>query len=89
MTGLLIVAAVVALLMIALEPAHRRAQRGTPSPFRPGADLTTDRDHERALAEIATMPRSALTKRDLTKNSSDKAWAAAPLRRADPRLNLR
>ena len=56
MTGLLIVITMVVLLILALEPAHRRALRGCAVPFRPGADLTVDRDRERVLAEV-TGPR--------------------------------
>ena len=55
MTGLLIVVAVTALLIIALGPAHRRAQRHSPAPFRPGADVKTDRDRQRVLAEITAV----------------------------------
>lgn len=48
MTGLLIVVATVALLIAALAPAHHRAR----TPFRPGADLRSDRDHARLTAEL-------------------------------------
>lgn len=48
MTGLLIVLATTALLIAALAPAHHRAS----TPFRPGADLSRDRDHERLVADL-------------------------------------
>ncbi len=52
MTGLLIVITMVVLLILALEPAHRRAKLGGAAAFRPGAELSVDRDRERILAEI-------------------------------------
>lgn len=55
MTGLLIVTVAVALLILALAPAHRRARRTCVDPFRPGADLTVDRDRDRVLAELAAL----------------------------------
>ena len=48
MTGSLIVIAAVALLIAALTPAHRRSV----TPFRPGADFTADRDHQRVVEEL-------------------------------------
>ncbi|HEU5485410.1 MAG TPA: hypothetical protein VFU98_10920 [Microlunatus sp.] len=48
MTGLLIVLAGIALLIAALAPAHHRAA----TPFRPGADLSVDRDHARLHADL-------------------------------------
>ena len=51
MTGLLIVIAAVALLIAALAPAHRRSV----TPFRPGADLTADRDHQRLVEELTAV----------------------------------
>lgn len=48
MTGLLIVLVAAALLIAALAPAHRRAT----TPYRPGADLSDDRDHQRLTAEL-------------------------------------
>lgn len=54
MTGLVIVVAVV-LLILALEPARRRARRTCAVPFRPGAEQIVDRDRDRVLAEIAAI----------------------------------
>ena len=48
MTGLLLLIAMVALLVAALAPAHRRSA----TTFRPGADLRADRDHQRLLTEL-------------------------------------
>jgi len=49
MTGLLIVTAVVVLLILALAPAHRRAEGA----WRPGFDTRRDRDRPRLLADLA------------------------------------
>ena len=57
MTGLLIVITAIALLILALTPAHRRARRNGANPFRLGADPAVDRDHDRVLAEIAAISR--------------------------------
>jgi hypothetical protein len=50
MTGFLMIAVMVALLMWALEPAHRRARRRHPAPL-PGADLS-DRDRQRVITDL-------------------------------------
>lgn len=55
MTGLLIVVTFVALLILALEPAHRRARNNCAIPFRPGAQLTVDRDRARVLTEVTEL----------------------------------
>ena len=49
MTGLLIFAVVVVLLVLALEPAHRRARREYPDSH--GRFDLSDRDRQRVLAE--------------------------------------
>jgi len=49
MTGLLIVTALVVLLILALAPAHRRAEGA----WRPGFDTRRDRDRPRVLADLA------------------------------------
>lgn len=51
MTGLLLLIAMVALLVAALAPAHRRSA----TTFRPGADLRADRDHQRLVAELTVI----------------------------------
>ncbi len=48
MTGLLILAGVVLLLILALAPAHRRASL----PWRPGLDTRDDRDLARLKDEL-------------------------------------
>jgi hypothetical protein len=48
---MLIVIAAVALLIAALAPAHRRA--GTT--WQPGADLVSDRDHQRHTDELTAV----------------------------------
>ena len=49
MTGLLIIAAIVLLLILALRPAHRRQEQA----WRPGFDTRRDRDRPRLLADLA------------------------------------
>ena len=49
MTGLLIFAVVVVLLVLALEPAHRRARREYPDSH--GRFDLSDRDRQRVMAE--------------------------------------
>lgn len=88
MTGLLIVIAATALLILALEPAHRRAQHDCAAPFRPGADLTVDRDRERVVTEIATITRPDPA-RPAQVTHPGPGWAATPLRCVDPRLSQR
>lgn len=52
MTGVLVFAAAVLLLIAALSPAHRRAAG---SPWRPGADRANDRDEQRVATELAAV----------------------------------
>lgn len=51
MTGSLIVVVAVAMLIAALIPAHRRST----TPFRPGADLSSDRDHQRLTEDLTAV----------------------------------
>lgn len=51
MTGILVLTAVIALLIVALAPAHRRAD---PS-WRPGVDLAVDRDRQRVADELTAV----------------------------------
>jgi hypothetical protein len=51
MTGSLIVIVAVVLLIAALAPAHRRSV----TPFRPGADLSADRDRQRLDEELTAV----------------------------------
>jgi hypothetical protein len=51
MTGSLIVIVAVVLLIAALAPAHRRSV----TPFRPGADLSADRDRQRLEVELTAV----------------------------------
>lgn len=53
---MLVLAAVILLLVVALEPAHRRARRGGTAPF-PRSDRR-DRDRERVDAEHRVLSTS-------------------------------
>ena len=82
MTGLLIVIAAVALLIAALAPAHRR----TTVPFRPGADLATDRDRQRLSDELAAAAQRQVTGPRRAARLLGAAGSAVPFHRAAPRL---
>ena len=81
MTGMLIVAAAIALLIAALAPAHRRAT----TTWRPGADPATDRDQQRLAAEL-----TAVAQRQVRGPRNARVigaiGAAVPLHRSAPRL---
>ncbi|GAA3710434.1 hypothetical protein GCM10022204_31070 [Microlunatus aurantiacus] len=82
MTGILIVIAAVALLIAALSPAHHRAR----TPWRPGADVATDRDRQRVADELtATAQRAVRGPRRLS-TLLDAAGSAVPFHRSAPRL---
>lgn len=85
MTGLLIVAAAVAVLTIALGPAHRRAT----TPFRPGVDLSRDRDHQRHLAELEAVAQREVRGPRRVARLLAAAGSAAPFHRATPGLGVR
>lgn len=60
MTGSLLILTTIALLIAALAPAHRRAA----TPYRPGADLSADRDHARLAAELAAAAQRVTARPD-------------------------
>lgn len=80
MTGFLILAAVV-LLIVALAPAHRGARR----PWHPGADLASDRDHQRVTDELtAVSQRRPRTTRPRQVARRDPAKASRPSYEVSP-----
>jgi len=85
MTGLLIVIAAVALLVAALSPAHRRAR----TPFRPGADMSRDRDHQRLLEDLSAAEQRQVRGYRRIARLLGSAGSAAPFHRAAPRLSAR
>jgi hypothetical protein len=85
MTGLLIVLAAVALLMAALTPAHRRST----TPFRPGADLTMDRDHQRVSQELTVAAQRQMRGPRRVARLLAAAGGALPFHRPAPRLTAR
>jgi hypothetical protein len=48
MNGILIISAIILLLIVALQPAHRRAV----TPWRPGLDTRNDRDQARLADDL-------------------------------------
>jgi hypothetical protein len=85
MTGLLIVIAAVALLIAALAPAHHRAT----GPYRPGADLSTDRDHQRLTAELRAVEQRQGRGARRVFRLLGAAVSAVPFHHAAPRLGSR
>jgi hypothetical protein len=85
MTGLLIVIAAVVLLIAALAPAHRRPT----VPYRPGADLATDRDRQRLTDELTAAAQRQVTGPRRAARLLGAAGSAAPFHRAAPGLTLR
>lgn len=85
MTGYLIVAATVLLLIAALAPAHRRARM----PFRPGADLTRDRDHQRVNDELDAVAQRQIRGPRRVARLLSAAGAAVPFHRAPARTVTR
>lgn len=82
MTGLLIVAAAIALLIAALAPAHRRAT----TTWRPGADLVTDRDHQRLAAELTAVAQRRVRAAQGVARVRRATGAAVPFHRSASRL---
>jgi hypothetical protein len=81
MTGFLIVLTGVALLIAALAPAHRRAR----IPFRPGSDMSQDRDHQRLAEELAAVSQRQLRGPRRVGRLLGAAGAAVPFHRAPAR----
>ncbi len=77
MTGMLIVIAAVALLIAALAPAHRRA--GT---WQPGADLVSDRDHQRHTDELTAVAQRQVRGPRRVARLLGAAGSAVPLHRS-------
>jgi hypothetical protein len=85
MTGFLIVFATAALLIAALAPAHRRAR----TPFRPGADLSRDRDHQRVDDELDAVAQREVRGPRRAARLLAAAGSAVPFHRATPRISSR
>ncbi len=82
MTGILIVVAAVALLIAALSPAHHRVR----TPWRPGADLAVDRDHQRVADELTAVDQRQLRGPRRVGVLLGSAGSAVPFHRSAPRL---
>ena len=84
MTGMLIVIAAVALLIAALAPAHR----STTTPWRPGADLASDRDHQRLTEDLTAVAQRQVRGPRRVARLLGAAGSAVPFHRSAPRLRL-
>ncbi|GAA2110884.1 hypothetical protein GCM10009841_33270 [Microlunatus panaciterrae] len=79
MTGSLILLALAALLLLALEPAHRR--RGPLTP-RPGEDLHSDTDRARMVEELRQVEQRADGRIRRTARMLASAGSAVPMHRS-------
>lgn len=85
MTGILLVTIVIALLIAALAPAHRRAR----TPYRPGADLREDRDHQRLTAELEAVAQRRTRTAARVVGFLGAAGSAVAIHRRAPRVTTR